>query len=200
MRLTSIAVLCLVVAVPLAAVVRGGLATEEFRADVVVHSADGNRVLMTIDNRGESRFGAENCVFAIRAEAAFTPISMRLQNARVIVRQDSVAAVADDGRAVVFGHGALSAAAPLPGKSDVRRFIGFELVRYSGEGMLGRANASSARAAKECQAGGPGSTQCGLTGCEPDAKAGACSASCAAGYESCCHCEGGAASCGCYKP
>jgi len=104
MRMTWIAALCLALAVPLAADVRDGNLDEEFRADVAVQTVEANRVLMTIDNRGESRFGAVNCVFAIRSEGAFAaPVSLRLTNARVIVRADHVVAIADDGRAVIVG-------------------------------------------------------------------------------------------------
>ena len=198
MRMTWIAALCLALAVPLAADVRGGNLDEEFRADVAVQTVDANRVLMTIDNRGESRFGVVNCVFAIRSEGAFAaPVSLRLTNARVIVRADHVVAIADDGRAVIFGHDPAAGAAVLLPKSEVTRVTGFELVRYLGEGMLTRAKAQPPR---ECEAGGAHSAGCGLTGCAKNPNAAGCSASCAAGYDSCCHCDGKAASCGCYKP
>jgi hypothetical protein len=199
-RIPLIATLCVAVAVPLAADVRNGGGDEEFRADVVVQTVDPNRVVMTIDNLGEGRFGAINCVFSIRSESAFpAPISLRLADARVIVHANHVIAVSGDGNAVVFGHSATCDGCTFPASTKVFRFVGFELTRYFGDGKLGRAKASAARPTKECQAGGDPSLGCGLTGCETaNGLAPGCKTACVAGYYSCCYCEA-ATICGCYK-
>jgi len=53
--------------------------------------------------------------------------------------------------------------------------------------------------AKECQSGGNPSTSCSLTGCQVLGTTPGCSVSCPVGYYSCCYCDGGRSSCGCYK-
>ena len=200
MRIPLIAALFVAAAVPLAADVRNGGGDEEFRADVVVQTVDSNRVVMTIDNLGESRFGAINCVFSIRSEGAFpAPISLRLADARVIVHANHVIAVSADGNAVLFGHSATCEDYTFPASTKVSRFVGFELIRYFGDGKLPRAKANAAQPAKECQAGGNPSLGCGLTGCETaNGLTPGCKTACAAGYYSCCYCEA-ATICGCYK-
>ena len=63
----------------------------------------------------------------------------------------------------------------------------------------GGAGGAPTSPAKECQAGGNPSTSCSVTGCQVLGTTPGCSVSCPAGYYSCCYCDGGRSSCGCYK-
>lgn len=65
--------------------------------------------------------------------------------------------------------------------------------------MGGGGGGAPSTPAKECTAGGNPSTSCGITGCQVLGTTPGCNVSCPAGYYSCCYCDGGRASCGCYK-
>ena len=267
MRRLSLAVLCVLIAVPTYARLVHGIADEELVGDVVVQSVGPYRVVMAIDSAANGRDGGVDEVFAVRSETMFPrPVSVRFDHARVLIRADHLFVISEDGRVVIFTAGAQCDDCEFAPNMHVSRFNGFEIIRLYGErpwphfkpqkklgtgqtslrnggepaepreivrpgrghavapldgdwydpveywdpcapdpwgnvpGICAAGGGSSPKPAKDCEAGGIGSVSCSLTGCQLlFGTTPGCSTSCSAGYYSCCYCDGGQSSCGCYK-
>jgi len=109
---------------------RHGISNEEFTADVVVQSISPYKILMGIDVIQNGRDGMADHLFAVHSETRFPQVvSMRLDNAHVVIAADHVVVRSEDGRVVVFTTNEQCAACSFATNDRLYRFSGFEVVR-----------------------------------------------------------------------
>lgn len=109
---------------------RHGITNEEFNGDVVVQSISPYKILMGIDGIENGRDGVADHLFAVRSETKFPQVvSMRLDNAHVVIAADHVIVRSEDGRVVVFTTNEQCAACSFATNDRLYRFSGFEVVR-----------------------------------------------------------------------
>ena len=104
---------------------RHGINNEEVTGDVVVQSISPYKILMGIDGLENGRDGVADYLFAVHSETKFPQVvSMRLDNAHVVIAADHVIVRSEDGRVVVFTSNEQCAACSFATNDRLYRFSG----------------------------------------------------------------------------
>lgn len=130
MTVFSAAVVCALLTTSLYAQLRSGILDEELTGDVVVVSVSPTKIVMGIGSNLNGRDGRVDHAFGVRSSTPFPEkVSMRLENARVVVSAEYVFVKSADGRAVVFATDDQCAVCTAGPKDRLYRFVGYEVVR-----------------------------------------------------------------------